>query len=360
MTTAPTAPPTAGASNLYAVATSLVILAITVYFLVVGKDVLIPLVLGIFIAYLVVALSHVVERVKFGSRTMPGWLSLTLAIVFFMLFITAMVQLIAGNIGDAVDAAPLYQTRLEAVLAEINALLAAVLNRHEPLTLTTILQQLDLSTAVSKFAGALQAVVGNTFEICIYVVFALLEQRAFDHKLSAMFPDPAREHRLRATLMEIGRRTEKYVLIKTVISLLIGAITYSTLFAVGIDFAAFLGLLAFLANYIPYLGSAVGIAVPSVIALLQTGDWGLAAVILGVLLATHTLIGNVLEPRLMGRSLNLSPLLMIVALASWGSIWGVAGMLLSVPLMVMAMITLAQFPKTRPIAVFMSENGEVN
>ncbi len=351
--------PTPG-TNIFSVATSLVILAITIYFLVVGKDVLIPLVLGIFIAYLLVALSHLIERVKLGGRPPPGWLSLSLAIVFFILFLTAMVQVIAGNVSDAVDAAPQYQARLETVLAEVNALLASVVNRQEPLTLTTIVQQLDLSAAAAKFAGALQTVVGNTFEILIYVVFVLLERRAFDLKLSAMFPDPAREKRLRGIILEIGRRTEKYVLIKTVISLIIGAITYITLAAVGIDFAAFLGLLAYLANYIPYLGSAVGIAAPAVVALLQTGEWSLAAVVMGVLVATHALIGNVLEPRMMGRSLNLSPLLMIVALATWGSIWGVAGMLLSVPLMVMTMITLAQFPKTKPIAVFMSENGEVN
>lgn len=321
--------------NLFSVATSLIILAITVYFFVVGKDVLIPLVLGIFIAYLLVALSHVLERVKLGGEPPPGWLSLTLTIVLFLLFLTAIVQVIAGNVTDAVGAAPVYQSRLEAILSQINILLASVFNRQEALTLTTIVQQLDLSTAVGKFAGALQTVVGNTFEIFLYVVFVLLEQRAFDHKLSAMFPDHAREKRIRAIIGEIGRRTEKYVLIKTVISLIIGIITYVMLVAVGI-------------------------AIPAIIALLQTGEWSLAAVVMGVLAATHALIGNVLEPRLMGRSLNLSPLLMIVALAGWGSIWGVAGMLLTVPLMVMTMITLAQFPKTRPIAVFMSENGEVN
>ncbi len=353
-------PAPSSGTTIFSVATALIILAVTTYFLVVGKDVLIPLVLGIFIAYLLVALSHVIERVKFGGKPPPGWLSLTLAIVFFILFLTAVVQVIAGNVADAVAAAPQYQTRLETVLGQVNDLLAAVVNRQEPLTLTTILQQIDLSAAAAKFAGALQAVVGNTFEILIYLVFVLLERRAFDLKLSAMFPDANREKRLRGILLEIGRRTEKYVLIKTVISVIIGAITYVTLTAVGIDFAAFLGLLAFLANYIPYLGSAVGIAAPAIIALLQTSEWSLAAVVMGVLVATHALIGNVLEPRMMGRSLNLSPLLMIVALAVWGSIWGVAGMLLSVPLMVMTMITLAQFPKTRPIAVFMSENGEVN
>lgn len=354
-----TAAPTPG-TNIFSIATSLVILALTIYFLVVGKDVLIPLVLGIFIAYLLVALAHLIERVKVAGKPPPGWLSLSLSIIFFFLFLTAMVQVIAGNVAAAVDAAPQYQARLESVLAQVNVLLASALNRQGPLTLTTLMEQFDLSAAAAKFAGALQTLVGNTFEILLYVVFVLLERQSFDLKLSAMFPDSGRERRLRGIINEIGRRTEKYVLIKTVISLIIGGITYVTVAAVGIDFAAFLGLLAFLANYIPYLGSAVGIVAPAIVALLQTGEWSLAAVVMGVLVATHALIGNVLEPRMMGRSLNLSPLLMIVALAVWGSIWGVAGMLLAVPLMVMTMISLAQFPKTRPIAVFMSENGEVN
>jgi predicted PurR-regulated permease PerM len=354
------APAAAPIPNLLVAATSLGILAMTVYFLVVGKDVFIPLVLGIFIAYLIIALAHMIERVRIGSWHLPGWLTLSISIILFLLGLAVLVQLIAGNIGDAVAAAPQYQDRLEAVLAQISDFLGRVFNRHEPLTLTNLLEQIDLRTLVAKFASALQTVVGNTFEIIIYVVFVLLEQRSFDHKIRAMFPDPARQRTLRSTLAEIGHRTEKYVLIKTVVSLMIGGITYLTLRSVNIDFAGFLALLAFLANYIPYIGSAIGVSLPAIVALLQTGSFSLLAVVAGVLVATHTLIGNVLEPRLMGRSLNLSPLLMIVALAGWGTMWGVAGMLLSVPLMVMAMITLAQFPKTRPIAVFMSEDGEVS
>ncbi|MGZ5989167.1 MAG: AI-2E family transporter [Rhizomicrobium sp.] len=346
-------------SNLFAFASGLAILAISIYFLVVGKDVFIPLVMGVFIAYLIIALAHMIERLRIGAYHPHGWVSLTGSIVIFLLGLAVLVQLIAGNIGDAVGAAPQYQDRLEEVLGQVNDFLARAFNRRERLTLTGLLAQIDLRSLATKFATALQIVVGNTFEILIYVVFALLEQRAFDHKLCAMFPEPARQRTLRHTLNEIGRRTEKYVLIKTVVSLMIGGITYICLRSLGIDFAGFLSLLAFLANYIPYLGSAVGVSLPAIFALLQTGSFSLLAVVAGVLVATHTLIGNVLEPRLMGRSLNLSPLLMIVALAAWGSMWGVAGMLLSVPIMVMVMITLAQFPKTRPIAVFMSEDGNI-
>jgi AI-2 transport protein TqsA len=353
-------PPAQPVNDLVAVATSLTILAVTVYFLVVGKDVFIPLVLGIFIAYLIIALAHIVERIKVGGRSPPPWLALLLSIVFFLMVLAGLVQLIAGNISDAVNAAPQYQSRLEELLSTVNSVASSVFGRREPLTLTSILDQIDLKALAGKFAAALQSLVGNTFEIFIYVVFVLLEQRSFNRKLCAMFPDPGRQHTVRHTLSEIGRRTERYVLIKTVISLMIACVTYLTLHSVDVDFAAFLALIAFLVNFIPYVGAAVGAGLPPIVALLQTGSFSLFAVVIGVLIATHTLIGNVLEPRLMGRSLNLSPLLMIVALAGWGSIWGVAGMLLSVPLMVMTMITLAQFPKTRPIAVFMSENGEVN
>ena len=345
--------------NLFAFASTLAILAMSIYFLVIGKDVFIPLVMGIFIAYLIVALAHTIERVRIGSFRPHGWVSMTCSIVLFLLGLAALVQLIAGNIGDAMGAAQQYQVRLEEVLGQINDFLASAFNRRERLTLTGILEQIDLRSLASRFATALEIVVGNTFEILIYVVFVLLEQRAFDHKLTAMFPDPARQRALRHTLTEIGRRTEKYVLIKTLVSLLIGATTYICLHSLSIDFAGFLSLLAFLANYIPYLGSAIGVGLPAIFALLQTGSLGLLAVIAGVLGGTHTLIGNVMEPRLMGRSLNISPLLMIVALAAWGTMWGVAGMLLSVPIMVMTMITLAQFPSTRPIAVFMSADGNI-
>ncbi len=347
-------------TNLPAIASTFGIAAVSVYLLVAGKDIFIPLVLGIFIAYLIVALAHAIGRVRIGKRHAPHWLSLTASVVVFVLALTATVQLIAGNIGAAMEAAPQYQVRLEALLAEINDFLATTFNRREPITLTSVVEQIDLRLWAGKFAAALQVVVGNTFEILIYVVFVLLEHRTFDRKINAMFPEPGRQMAVRTTLNQIGRRTESYVLIKTLISLMIGGITYLTLLIAGVDFAAFLGLLAFLVNFIPYVGSVIGVVLPALLALLQFGSLPLFAVIIGVLVGAHAIIGNVLEPRLMGRSLNLSPLLMIVALAVWGSIWGITGMLLSVPLMVIAMIVLAQFPKTRPIAVFMSENGEVS
>lgn len=346
--------------SLPAVASSLGIVAVSIAFLVMGKDIFIPLVLGLFIAYLIIALSNAFARIRINGRPAPAWATMTASVVCFILGLAILVQLIADNIGAAVEAAPQYQTRFETLLSQINTMLASAFNRHEPITLTTVVEQIDLGTWVGRFAAALHAVVGNTFEILIYVIFVLLEQRAFDRKLDAIFTDPTRRRNLRAALIHIGRRTETYVLIKTLMSLMVGGITYLTLHFLDVDFAAFFGLLVFLLNFIPYVGPVIAVAMPALLALLQYGSSTLFAIIAAILVAAHILVGNVLEPRLMGHSLNLSPLLMIFALTVWGAIWGIAGMLLAVPLLVITMIVLSQFEKTRPLAIFMSENGEVN
>jgi AI-2 transport protein TqsA len=346
--------------NFPAIASTFGIIAISIGFLVMGKDIFIPLVLGLFIAYLIISLSNAFGRIRIKGRSSPEWANLTASIICFILGLAVLVQLIADNIGAAVDAAPQYQARFETLLGSFNGMLSSTFNRHEPITLATVIEQIDLGTWAGRFAAALQSLVGNTFEILIYVIFVLLEQRSFDRKVDAIFTDPVRRKNLRAALVHIGRRTQTYVLIKTLMSLIVGGVTYLTLFFLNVDFAAFFGLLAFLLNFIPYVGPVIGVVVPAMLALLQYGSPALFSIVAIILVLAHIVVGNMLEPRLMGHSLNLSPLLMIFALTVWGAIWGIAGMLLAVPLLVITMIILSQFPKTRALAIFMSENGEVN
>jgi predicted PurR-regulated permease PerM len=284
---------------------------------------------------------------------------MTAAIVGLLVVLALIVELIAGNIESAMAGAPAYQARFEQLLTDLNGMLASSFGRADVLSLTSVMQQIDLRALAGTFATAMQSVVASTFTIAIYVVFVLLEHRTLDRKLSAMFPNAERQQSLRATLREIGSRIEAYVLIKTLISFLMAVATFAVLAIAGADFAAFQAFLVFLLNFIPYVGAAIGIVLPALLALLQFGSPTLFVVIASALLLAHVVLGNILEPHMMGRSLNLSPLLMIVSLAAWGAMWGVTGMLLSIPLMVIVMIVLSQFPRTRPIAIFMSENGEI-
>ncbi len=347
------------ATNLITVATALGLFALTIYLLVVGENVFIPLVLAIFISYLIVALSHVVDRLTLGNWRPPGWLSLSIAIILFLLAIALVIQLITGNVRAVVDAAPQYQERLQNLLSDINRAIAFSLPWGGPLTLTTMLESFDLRALAGRFAGALQSIAGNAFLILLYVAFLLLEYRTFDRKLAAMFPAAEQLEKVRSTLAEIGRKVETYVAVKTLASLLVGGLSYVALLFFGVDFAGFWALLIFILNFIPYIGSLIAVFFPTVLTLLQFGSLGLFVLVLAVLTGVQVFVGHVLEPRWMGKSLNLSPLIILVALSIWGALWGVTGMILSVPITVIGAIILAQFPVTRSVAVFMSENGEV-
>lgn len=339
---------------------TLSLVTLTVYLLIVGEQILLPLVLAILASYLISALGHRIERLRIGGRHPPGWVGLTGAILAVILVIALVVQLVAGNVVDIAAGAPQYQDKLQAMFTQGAEWAARLLGQNEPITLTALLHEIDIRALLERFALAFQSIAGNTFQVLAYVFFLLLERRMFDRKLSLLFTDPAQEQTVRRMLSEIGGKIETYVLIKTGISFLNGVLSYVVLSLFGVDFAGFWALLVFVLNFIPYIGSPIAMLFPTLLALLQFGSFVMALLVLGSLWAIQAFVENVIEPRITGRTLNLSPLVMIVSLSVWGAIWGITGMILSVPLMVMIMITLAQFPKTRPIAIVMSERGEID
>jgi len=345
--------------NLVTMASVIAMVTLSVYLLIVGEAIFVPLVLAIFIAYLIVALAHMLRIPRIRTRQLHPGLALIAAIIIFLLVIAVLVQLVAGNIRAVVDAAPQYQVRLEEVLRQANAVLGAKLHQKTPITITRVLDHVDLQAIVERIATAFRSIAGNTFQILIYVAFMLLEIQTFDRKLAAMFPDKSREQTVRATLHEIGRKIETYVWIKTAISLAAGLLTYVVLAAKSTPMAAFWALMLFILNFIPYLGPVIGVLLPTLLALLQFGSMATFALVFALLAAIQAIIGNVIEPRLTGKSLNISPLMVMIGLAVWGSIWGITGMVLSVPIMVISMIILAQFPRTRGLAILMSESGDI-
>lgn len=346
-------------SPLFNAVATLGLITLTVYLLVAGEQILLPLVLAILFSYLITALGGRIERIRIGGWSPPPWLGLSSAILAVLLVLALIVQLVASNISAVIEVAPQYQKQMEEMFAQASTWASGHLNLKQPITMTVLLEEINLRAVLERFADAFQSIAGNTFQILAYVTFLLLERRMFDRKLSMLFTNPAREQAVRATLATIGLKIETYVLIKTGISLLNAVLSYVVLTIFGVDFAGFWSLLVFVLNYIPYIGSPIAMLFPTLLALLQFGSIIMAAFVLGSLWAIQAFVENFIEPRITGRTLNLSPIVMIVALSVWGAIWGIPGMILSVPLMVIIMITLSQFPKTRPIAIIMSERGEI-
>jgi AI-2 transport protein TqsA len=345
--------------SLVSAAATVVLLAFGVYLLVVGEAILVPLVLAIFIAYLIVAMAHHLQAISFRGHRLSDGLALTAAIVLFVIVIGAMVELVAENIRAVVAAAPTYQSRLQDLIDGISQEAAARFHGRQ-ITFASLLDQVDLRSLTAAIVGAFRSIAARTVQIVLYVAFLLIELRTFDRKLLALSGGGDHERAARAMLQQIGKKIETYVWIKTAVSATGAAICFVILLLIGVDFAAFWALLMFILNFIPYLGGVIAVSFPTVLAYLQFGSVPLFLVVLFTLVLVHFFMGNVAEPRLAGRSLNISPVVMVISLTVWGTIWGVTGMILSVPLMVMTMIVLAQFPRTRPVAILLSETGDIH
>jgi predicted PurR-regulated permease PerM len=147
--------------------------------------------------------------------------------------------------------------------------------------------------------------------------------------------------------------------LKTLLSILLGAVSWVIMALVGLEFALLWAVLIVFLNFVPYIGSVLGVVFPVLMTVVQFGD---PASILWVLLAltvAQFLIGNFLDPYVMGNSLNLSPFAILISLALWSELWGIPGAFLAVPIMAIVTIVFSEFPGTRPVAVLLSKNGRL-
>ena len=193
----------------------------------------------------------------------------------------------------------------------------------------------------------------------MFVLFLLLEQHIFSRKITVLCPNAEREARVRRMLEQIGSEIQSYLWMKTLMGLLVTGLSYTVMKAVGVDLAEFWALLIFSLSYIPYIGAWLGVMFPTALALVQFETLTPFLITAGLLAVIQFACGSILEPRIMGKGLNISPLIMLLSLSVWGALWGIVGMFMAVPIMVVVMIVCSHFEATRPIAIMMSANGEV-
>ena len=341
--------------RIVAFASSIVVVALTFLLLIEGRDLLIPIAVAIMIWYLLNALMRGFHALPLGTLHLPYWVSLLLAIVTVLIGLSLIAKLVGDNIAQVSAAAPTYQANIEALIAKASNLVGF----EQPPDITGVFEQIDLRTVASRFASTAASFAGSFGIVLIYVLFLLIEQRGFRKKMWALFPDRGRHEEMQNLLHRMQEQIQTYVAIKTLTSVLTGVISYIILLIVGVYFAAFWGFIIFLLNYIPTVGSLIATLFPALLALIQFPTPVPFFIVLGGIGTLQFLIGNVLEPRLMGGSLNISPLVVILSLALWGSIWGIAGMFLCVPLTVIMMIILSYFERTRPIAILLSGDGKI-
>jgi len=333
-----------------------IVATVAIGFLYYGSAVLVPLAIAILIWHLLNALAGFYRRLAPGERRLPGWLCYLAALLTMFGALAVMVELIMDNVAQVSEAAPAYEDNLRSLL---NSMYDLVGLKTAP-SFTQIVEQISVGSVITQVAGTLGGVARSAGIVIVYVVFLLLEQSIFEKKLHALLKDPGRAERLHRLLARISRQIEGYLWVKTLTSLLTGVVSFTIMWSVGVDFAGFWALVIFLLNFIPIIGALLGVTFPSLLALVQFESIGPFLVTSIALSATQFVVGNLIEPRLMGRKLHLSPLVILLALAFWSMLWGVVGMFLCVPITVILMIICGHFAPTRPIAIMLSSDGEID
>jgi len=220
---------------------------------------------------------------------------------------------------------------------------------------------LDLASAFGNFSPAtlmnlagttissLGSVLSNSFLIILTVIFILAEATSFPDKLNAILTNPERG---RVYFSDFTRNLNNYIAIKTTMSVITGIVVTLFLSLLGVDFPILWGLLAFLLNFVPNIGSVIAAIPPVLLAYVQLGGWSATFVIFGFLII-NLVIGSFVEPRYLGKGLGLSPLVVFISLVFWGWVLGPIGMLLSVPLTITAKLALEANPNTNWIAILL-------
>lgn len=326
------------------------IVAILIY----TKSLMVPFVFALLLWVLVRKLNAILNKSGF-IRKLPAWLKTIFSSTIIIALIGLLLNIVVSSIVTLSETYTNYEDNFNAIVASIDKLFAI----DSMAMLSEVMGDFDFGALLSGTVNALTDILGNAFMIIIYVLFVFFEESNFQKKLKLIFNDEEQYSKISTTLGKIEASVSDYLGVKTLLSLLTGLLSYAVLAIIGVDSAVFWAFLIFLLNYIPTVGSLLATTFPVIFCLLQFGDFTNALLVLLFVGAIQVLVGNILEPKLMGNSLNISSLIAIVALTLWGIIWGVMGMVLSIPITVIIIIVLSQFEKTKPIAVMLSEKGRI-
>jgi AI-2 transport protein TqsA len=342
-------------SPLLTVTLSVLLVFMIGWLLVIGRSLVLPFVIALIVWYMINALARVFAKVPIGRWRLPWFVSFTLSLLTIFAVGTIVMDIVTANLAQLAVDAPTYQRRLEELFNQVSSLF----HLNDPIELKDLFPDSVVPRMVTAGASLVTTIAGSASLVFIYVLFLVLEQSTFDRKFERLFSNPERAQEAFALRAEINRSIMHYFTIKTAVSLATGAMTSLVLIAIGLPYAALFGFIAFLLNFIPTIGSLIGVIFPSLLAIVYYDTLGPFITIATGLGLIQFVVGNLIEPKLMGSNLNLSGLVIMLSLAFWGAVWGVVGMVLCVPLTVMIVIVCARFEGSRPVAVLLSETGDV-
>ena len=316
-----------------------------------GKFILLPFFLALFFYLVIKSITNkflILINQRLGLRINEiTAMSLMFSTVFLFLYFIWII--LKFNLISVMQKSENYQENFDQVTTILSNLLSNGFFQSDE-----ILKSIDLILIFSNVLNNLTAFAGNFSFIIIFLIFFIVEEKYFIKKIKII----SKSKNIKI-LNKINSDIYSYFQLKTLTSCLTGILTFLILFLMKSDLAPAFGILSFFLNFIPFIGSLLSIALPFLFTLIQFLSYYEPLFTLLLLLIVQIYVGNILEPKLMGKTLNISPLVMIIFLTVMGKLWGITGMFLSVPILVVFLIILSNFNSTKRIAILVSEKGDL-
>ena len=320
------------------------------------QTILIPFFIALFLVYLVEPLQKVLVGLKLPRSARIAVILLCTALLLYLVGL-----LVYSSVKSLSLSLPLYEERVVGLLGQMVYVLPFPSEEVESFIRNFRWEEHFKPGAVAqiigKSFGKFGGFLGNLLLVLLYMVYLLFERESFFKRVRNSF-EKEKAQRIALVVKQINKQIANYLEVKTLLSFLTATIVTVVLWFFDIDFAIFWGILTFLFNFIPAIGSVIATLPPVVIAFLQFDNLWIPLVILLLLILVQVTIGNVVEPKVMGERLGLSPLVVVLSLIFWGWLWGPVGMILAVPIVSGLRIICENIETLRPVSRFLAEKFE--
>jgi AI-2 transport protein TqsA len=316
---------------------------------------LFPFLAAMLIYFLIRSIHRSMDSIKILREKIPAWIKnlLSSIVIFSILGFTG--KMLVVNAQHLLNSFGLYQANIDKILIRLNEFIGLDITK----TISETARNFDLASVINPLLNSLTNLMGSVLMALFYLLFLFIEESNFRNKLHLIFPKEENYDEVRYLLNNIEHSITQYIGLKTMISFISSTVCFVIMLSFGIDSPLLWAFIIFIANFIPVIGAFLVALLPALFAMIQFGEINIPLLMFFALGTVQTLIGNVLEPKLMGDSLNISPLVALLSLTFWGAIWGIGGMIVSVPITVILIILLAHFEKTKSLAILLSQNGKV-
>lgn len=334
----------------------LIAFAATVGLLVAGRFILMSLVLAAIVFSLTLGVIERIARLRIGGYGLPAWLCYTAAFVLITVGLVTASIFVVSQINGLIVSMIAYSDMASQAIAQ----LFDWMGQGAAAEVLAAIRSVNIASYLWALAAQGSSLLSVAVMTSMFVGFLFAEHFYFRPKLRAFYATEAEADRAATIVAGIIARVNRYLLVKTGVSFVVGLIVFAAMRGFGLQFAMVVALLSFVLNYIPNLGTLVASAIAILAALIQQPGWDVMIAFSAIVGAVQFFSGNVFEPMLMGRSLALSTLGIVVALTFWGSVWGVLGMFLAVPINVALLVIFANIVPMRPLAILLSRDGDLS